>query len=45
MIEYPVDQLPQLIDDLLQCDTTTRKNKLLADAKEKAFYRTFIVIV
>ena len=35
MIEYPVDQLPQLIDDLLQCDTTTRKNKLLADAKEK----------
>lgn len=35
MIEYPVDQLPQLIDELLQCDTTTRKNKLLADAKEK----------
>ncbi|URQ89477.1 magnesium transporter [Pseudoalteromonas sp. SCSIO 43101] len=35
MIEYPVDQLPLLIDDLLQCDTTTRKNKLLADAKEK----------
>ena len=35
MIEYPVDQLPQLIDDLLQCDTTMRKNKLLADAKEK----------
>lgn len=35
MIEYPVDQLPQLIDELLQCDTTARKNKLLADAKEK----------
>ncbi|KPH64626.1 magnesium transporter [Pseudoalteromonas porphyrae] len=34
MIEYPVDQLPQLIDELLQCDTTERKNKLLADAKE-----------
>ncbi|MCQ8877924.1 magnesium transporter [Pseudoalteromonas shioyasakiensis] len=35
MIEYPVDQLPQLIDELLQCDTTSRKNKLLADAKDK----------
>ena len=34
MIEYPIDQLPQLIDELLQCDTTERKNKLLADAKE-----------
>ncbi|GAA60807.1 magnesium transporter [Pseudoalteromonas sp. BSi20652] len=33
MIEYPVDQLPQLINDLLQCDTTERKNKLLADAQ------------
>ena len=33
MIEYPIDQLPQLIDELLQCDTTERKNKLLADAK------------
>ncbi|WP_404340740.1 magnesium transporter [Pseudoalteromonas mariniglutinosa] len=34
MIEYPVDQLPQLIDELLQCDTTERKNKLIADAKD-----------
>ena len=33
MIEYPVDQLPQLINDLLQCDTTERKNKLLIDAQ------------
>ena len=34
MIEYPVDQLPQLINDLLQCDTTARKNKLLHDAQQ-----------
>ena len=34
MIEYPVDQLPQLINDLLQCDTTERKNKLLIDAQQ-----------
>ena len=33
MIEYPVDQLPQLINDLMQCETTERKNKLLADAQ------------
>ncbi len=33
MIEYPVDKLPQLINDLLQCDTTERKNKLLIDAQ------------
>jgi len=34
MIEYPVDQLPQLINDLLQCDTTERKNKLLTLSTE-----------
>ena len=33
MIEYPVDQLPQLINDLLQCETHTQKSQLLADAQ------------
>ncbi|BED89961.1 magnesium transporter MgtE [Pseudoalteromonas sp. MM1] len=33
MIEYPVDQLPQLINDLLQCETSEQKSQLLADAQ------------
>lgn len=33
MIEYPVDQLPQLINDLLQCETHAQKSQLLADAQ------------
>lgn len=33
MIEYPVDQLPQLINDLLQCETHAQKGQLLADAQ------------
>ena len=33
MIEYPVDQLPQLINDLLQCETHMQKSQLLADAQ------------
>ena len=33
MIEYPVDQLPQLINDLLQCETHPQKSQLLADAQ------------
>ncbi|ASM50853.1 magnesium transporter [Pseudoalteromonas espejiana DSM 9414] len=33
MIEYPVDQLQQLINDLLQCETSEQKSQLLADAQ------------
>ena len=34
MIEYPIDKLPELINELILCDTTTRKNKLLLDAQQ-----------
>ena len=44
MIEYPVDQLPQLINDLLQCDTTERKNKLLIDAQQTLSTELYLAI-
>ncbi|OUL56108.1 magnesium transporter [Pseudoalteromonas ulvae] len=34
MVEYPIDQLPNLIDALLQCENQVQKRELLADAQE-----------